>query len=256
MRPVSACLAVVATICATGTAAGQSTGSLPIDTISSAAIRAATTDSAYLSPWVATIPDHATIPSPRDFLGYVVGTPGELTSVDRIHAYFNTLAAASPRVKTFVLGQSEEGRDMIVAAIGDETLLNRLEDHKAMLRRLADPRITTRSQADSIIAGAVPIYWMTAGLHSTELGPPEMVMELAYRLAVEDREPFETIRHNVITLITPVLEVDGRTRQVEWYRRHVAGYTDRNNMPPRSPPFWGHYTFHDNNRDGIMVSQP
>lgn len=255
MRPVSACLAVVATICATP-AAGQSAGSLSIDTISTAAIRAATTDSAYLSPWVATIPNHATIPSPRDFLGYVVGTPGELTPVDRIHEYFNTLAASSPRVKTFVVGQSEEGRDMIVAAIGDAALLNRLEDHKAMLRRLADPRITTRAQADSIIAGAVPIYWMTAGLHSTELGPPEMVMELAYRLAVEDREPFETIRRNVITLITPVLEVDGRTRQVEWYRRHVQGHTDRNNMPPRSPPFWGHYTFHDNNRDGIMVSQP
>jgi hypothetical protein len=257
MRLVRVCSAVLAIFLATtGAAAGQATGSLPTDSISNAAIRAATTDSAYLSPWVSTIPDHGTIPSPRDFLGYVVGTPGELTPVDRIHDYFNTLTASSPRVKTFVLGQSEEGRDMIVAAIADAELLNRLEDHKSTLRRLADPRTTTSAQADSIIEGAVPIYWMTAGLHSTELGPPEMVMELAYRLAVEDREPFETIRNNVITLITPVLEVDGRTRQVEWYRRHVQGHTDRNNMPPRSPPFWGHYTFHDNNRDGIVVSQP
>ncbi len=256
MRFASACLAVGAAFFPTGTAAGQTTGSLPTDTISTAAIKAATTDSAYLSPWVATIPDHGTIPSPRDFLGYVVGAPGELTSVERIHDYFNTLATASPRVRTFVLGQSEEGRDMIVAAIADAELLNRLEEHKGALRRLADPRITSSAQADSIIDGAVPIYWMTAGLHSTELGPPEMVMELAYRLAVEDRAPFETIRRNVITLITPVLEVDGRTRQVDWYHRHVRGHTDRNNMPPRSPPFWGHYTFHDNNRDGIMVSQP
>ena len=81
---------------------------------------------------------------------------------------------------------------------------------------------------------------MTAGLPSPELGPPEMVMELAYRLAVETREPFTTIRQNVLTLITPVFEVDGRTRQVEWFKRNIKGHTDHFNMPPRSVPFWGH----------------
>ncbi len=239
-----------------GVAEGQMVGSFPADTLAATAITEATTDSAYLSPWVSVLPDHPTVPGPRDFLGYTIGTPGELTPVNRIHGYFRALEAASPRVRVFVLGQSQEGRDMIVAAIADEALLARLEETKAILRRLADPRLTSAEQADSLIREAVPIYWMTAGLHSTELGPPEMVMELAYRLAVEDREPFETIRHNVITLITPVLEVDGRARQVDWYRRHVKGHTNRLEMPPRSPPFWGHYTFHDNNRDGIVVSQP
>jgi hypothetical protein len=240
----------------TSIARAQSLGSLPIDTISTAAIAAATTDTSYLSPWVSAIPDHATVPSPRDYLGYTIGTPGELTQVDRIHGYLDALAAASPRVRIFDLGLSAEGRMMKVAAIADQQLLDRLEEIKAQLRRLGDPVATSRAQADSIIDATVPIYWMTAGLHSTELGPPEMVMELAYRLAVEDRAPFNGIRRGVITLITPVLEVDGRARQVDWYRRHVAGHTDRNEMPPRSPPFWGHYTFHDNNRDGIVVSQP
>jgi hypothetical protein len=219
-------------------AEGQMVGSFPADTVAAEAIAGATTDPAYLSPWVSVLPDHPTVPSPRDFLGYTIGTPSELTPVDRIHGYFRALEAASPRVQVFVLGQSEEGRDMIVAAIADEALLARLEETKAALRRLADPRLTSADQADSLISETVPIYWMTAGLHSTELGPPEMVMELAYRLAVEDREPFETIRNNVITLITPVLEVDGRARQVDWYRRYVKGHTDRLNMPPRSPPFW------------------
>ena len=237
-------------------ASAQMVGSFPADTLAAATIAEATTDPAYLSPWVSVLPDHPSVPTPREFLGYTIGTPGELTAVEQIHGYFRALEAASARVQVFVLGQSQEGRDMIVAAIADASLLDRLDETKATLRRLADPRLTDQEEADSLIRETVPIYWMTAGLHSTELGPPEMVMELAYRLAVEDREPFETIRHNVITLITPVLEVDGRARQVDWYRRHTKGLTNRLEMPPRSPPFWGHYTFHDNNRDGIMVSQP
>lgn len=83
-----------------------------------------------------------------------------------------------------------------------------------------------------------------------------MVMELAYRLAVEASEPFTTIRQNVITMITPVFDVDGRTRQVDWYKRNIKGHTDYNDMPPRSVPFWGRYTYHDNNRDGISITQP
>jgi hypothetical protein len=116
--------------------------------------------------------------------------------------------------------------------------------------------LTDRGATEDIIENALPIYWMTAGLHSPELGPPEMVMELAYRLAVEASEPFTTIRQNVITMITPVFDVDGRTRQVDWYKRNIKGHTDYNDMPPRSVPFWGRYTYHDNNRDGISITQP
>ena len=58
----------------------------------------------------------------------------------------------------------------------------------------------------------VPMYWLTGSLHSTETGSPEMLMELAYRLAVEDSEFIKTIRKNMIVMITPVADVDGRER--------------------------------------------
>ncbi|MDX1623676.1 MAG: hypothetical protein R3199_06815, partial [Gemmatimonadota bacterium] len=45
-----------------------------------------------------------------------------------------------------------------------------------------------------------------AGLHSTETGSPEMVMELAYRLAVSEREEIREIRDGLVVLITPVVE--------------------------------------------------
>ncbi len=231
-------------------------GDLPIDEVATRSIREATTSEDFLSPWVEVLPEHATVPSPRDVLGYTVGTPGELTQVEDIYRYFEALAAASDRVEIFQLGQSFERRDMLVVAIAEPEHLANVETYKNYLRQLADPRQTDRATAETIIAEAMPIYWMTAGLHSPELGPPEMVMELAYRLAVENREPFVDIRDKVITLITPVFDVDGRARQVDWYKRNTKGHTDYFDMPPRSVPFWGHYTYHDNNRDGISITQP
>lgn len=228
----------------------------PIDKIASNAIKNATTSEDYITDWVSTLPEDKNVPSPRDVLGYTVGTPGKLTSLQDIHRYFNTLAKASERVKIFSLGKSQEGREMIVAAISDKNTIANIEKYRQFTNLLADPRKTDIKQAEKIIAKAKPIYWMTAGLHSTELGPPEMVMELAYRLAVQDDALFNKIRKNTIVLITPVLETDGRARQVEWYKAHLQSFTDYDNTPPKSPPFWGHYTFHDNNRDGLVFSQP
>jgi hypothetical protein len=238
------------------TASGQDRlGALVVDAVATEAILAATTDPDFLTPWVAALPEHPTVPSPRDVLGYTIGTPGELTQVEDIYGYFEALASASDRVQIFPLGQSFEGRDMILVAISDPEHLANLETYKEYFDALADPRVTDQDEAEEIIERAVPFYWMTGGLHSPELGPPEMVMELAYRLAVETREPFASIRQNVVTLITPVFEVDGRARQVDWYKRNIKGHTDYFDMPPRSVPFWGHYTYHDNNRDGISITQ-
>ena len=227
-----------------------------VDTVAGDVIRSATTEPRFLTDWVATLPEHDTVPSPREVLGYTIGTPGELTHVDDIGRYFQALAQTSPRVNLTSIGKSQEGRDMLLAIISSEANLSRLDDIKAINRQLADARTVDADKAKALIAAGKPVYWITAGLHSTELGPPETVMELAYRLAVDESPLFQKIRDEVVVLITPVLETDGRARQVEWYKRHLKDFTDYQNTPPRSPPFWGHYTFHDNNRDGLTFSQP
>jgi len=231
-------------------------GDLPVDEVAGKAIAESVTDVKYLNSWIDRLPEHPLIPSPRDYLGYTIGTPGKLSQVEEIHGYFRELARLSPRIEIVSLGNSFEGREMLVAVIADAETLENIDDYKGYLHALSDPRFTDRADAAAIIDKAKPIFWITAGLHSPELGPPAMVMELAYRLVVEARQPFIDIRSKVITLITPVLEVDGRSRQVDWYRRHLAGRTDYFDRPPASVPFWGHYTYHDNNRDGISISQP
>src|SRR5258705_9516367 len=77
-----------------------------------------------------------------------------------------------------------------------------------------------------------------------------MLMELAYRLAVEESPFIQAIRKNVIVLITPVLEVDGRDMMVDTYNYRKA------NLGKNAPGlvFWGKYVAHDNNRDGLGMA--
>jgi hypothetical protein len=213
------------------------------------AIAKFTTEARFGSPWVAYVPASSTVPSPTQYLGHVVGAEGELSSTAKIYGYFRKLAETSPRVRVQVIGRSDEGRDILLAVVADEEGIRNLDKLKAATAALADPRKTTPEAAETFVASARPIYYFNAGLHSTETGSPEMVMELAYRLAVSDQPMIRRIRSNVIVLINPESEPDGRDKMVDWFYRYLKGKTDFDRLPPVSPPYWGHYVFHDNNRD-------
>ena len=213
------------------------------------AIAKFTTEPRFLSSWVSYVPASATVPSPTKFLGHVAGAEGELSRTAQIYGYFRALAKSTPRVRVEVIGKSEEGREILLVAIADEEGIRNLDRLKAATAALADPRITSPEAAEKIVATARPIYYFNAGLHSTETGSPEMVMELAYRLAVSEQPMIRDIRKNLVVLINPVSEPDGRDKAVDWFYRYLKGKTDWENLPERTPPYWGFYVFHDNNRD-------
>jgi hypothetical protein len=213
-------------------------------------IREYTADPAFLTELVDHLPASDKVPTPLKVLGYVAGAPDRLTYAKDVHRYFRELARATPRVQVWSMGKSEEGREMLLAAISSEANLKNLDRLKEITARLADPRKTTPEQARELVAEGKPIYWLTGAMHSPETGSPEMLMELAYRLAVEDTPRIKAIRDNTIVLMTPVLEVDGRERVVDLYRY-------RKENPGRTPPplvYWGHYVAHDNNRDAIGLA--
>jgi hypothetical protein len=195
------------------------------------------------------LPASDTVPSPLKFFGRTVGTPGELTYAKDIYRYYEALARAAPnRAKYWKVGTTEEGRDIVLLAIGDEATIKDLDKYRGMLGELTDPRRTPEARAQQILHTAKPIYYAISGMHSPETGGPEMLIELAYRLIVEETPFIQNIRHNVITLITPVIEVDGREAEVDTY------YFNKKRAPgdARLPlMYWGKYVQHDNNRDGM-----
>jgi hypothetical protein len=142
-------------------------------------ISKATTESQFLSPWVSYLPASASVPSPRAYFGRIMGAPGELLDSAKAYSYCRALAAASPRVRVFTLGKSEEGRDILLIAIADEKGIASLDQLKAATASLADPRKADPSSAEKLISISRPIYYFNAALHSDETGSTESVLELA-----------------------------------------------------------------------------
>jgi hypothetical protein len=224
----------------------------PIDEAATAKIREYTTAPEFNSPLTDYLPASATVPSPSAVLGDVAGAPNVLPYAADVHRYFRLLAEATPRVQVFSIGKSEEGRERIVVAVSSEENLKNRADNDARLAQLADPRTLglDDAKAEPLFASTVPVYYITGTIHSPETGSPTALMELAYRLAVDESPYVRDIREHVITLITPVVEVDGRERMVDVYRWHLA----HPDAPTPELVYWGKYVAHDNNRDAMALT--
>lgn len=210
-----------------------------------------TTEPFFLTEYVDHLPASKTIPTPEKFLGHIVGAPNVLTYSSQCAAYMRLLEKSSKRVKVVSLGKSEEGREMVVAVISDAANIANLDHYKKINAQLGDPRIIkSDAEADTLVKQGLPMYWATGGMHAPETGPPEMLMELAYRLAASEEPFIQNIRKNSIVMLTPVLDVDGRDRVVDLYK-----YKKANPGKPVPPlVYWGHYVAHDDNRDAMTMS--
>ncbi|HEX6315016.1 MAG TPA: M14 family zinc carboxypeptidase [Gemmatimonadaceae bacterium] len=195
------------------------------------------------------LPASSTVPTPLKHFGHIMGAWGILDKAEAMHAYYEALAKAAPaRARFMRIGKTEEGRDMVALFIASEETIRNLDRYRGYIDALTDARRTTEAQARQVIARAKPIYYITSGMHSPETGGPQMLMELAYRMIVSEMPLIQNIRNNVITVITPVIEVDGREKVVDAYN-----YSKANPGVNRGQlmMYWGKYVQHDNNRDGM-----
>ena len=240
-----------------------------------------TGDAKYGSPLVDHLPLVKGIPTPKDVIGWYPGAPRKLTYYADMLRYYRALAAATSRVRVETIGKSDEGRDLVVVWVSSEENMRKLPQNRANLAKLADPRGLSQQQINELIAGTKPHYHLMGGLHSSETGPSEMLMELVYRIATETSPMITQIRNNVYVSITPAADADGRDRNVDWFYRGLeatqlaaavpapndssAGRGGGRGAPPAgggaaggrggrgggigSLPYWGKYAYHDNNRD-------
>src|SRR2546423_15108715 len=175
-----------------------------------AKVKANTTEPYFMTELVDHLPASDKVPSPDKVIGYEVGAPGHLTYSKDLYRYYHELEKATPRVRVFTAPEkSEEGKEQLLIAVGDEAALAKLDRYKEITAKLADPRKITDAEAEQLIGEGKALYWASGSIHSPETGSCEMLMELGYRLAVEESPVIQAIRKKVILLITPVFERDG-----------------------------------------------
>src|SRR5260221_7017490 len=101
----------------------------PIDEEYTKKIRAYTTEPFFNSPLTDYLPASPGVPTPKAVLGDVAGAPGKLPYAEEVYRYMRLLEKASPRVKVYTIGTTEEGREMIAVAVASVNLLANMDEN-------------------------------------------------------------------------------------------------------------------------------
>src|SRR5258708_22368410 len=172
-----------------------------------AKVKENTTQTYFMTELVDHLPASDKVPSPDKILGYTVGAPGHLTYTKDLYRYYRELEKTTARVRTFVAPEkSEEGKEQLLIAVGDEAAIAKLDRYKEITAKLADPRGVTDAEAEQLIGDGKAFYWASGSIHSPETGSPEMLIELPYPLAVVAKPFINAIPQTVILLMPPHLQ--------------------------------------------------
>ena len=192
------------------------------------------------------------LPTPRSHFGFDIGEDRKLADWGQLTSYFESLARASPRVALDTLGSSTRGRPLVMLTITSPDNHRRLEELRAIQKKLADPRtIDGEEELARLLEQGKTVVLMTHGIHATEVGGSQMAVRLLHRLASSNEPSVQEILSNVILLDIPSLNPDGLQWVVDWYDRWVG--TRYEGAP--LPWLYHYYTGHDNNRDWYAFTQ-
>lgn len=200
------------------------------------------------------------IPTQKQVLGYEPG--GRISWHENILKYLEALAAAAPtRIKVFDYGKTWEGRRLAYAVIGSETNIGRLDEIKASMKRLADPRRTSEAEGKQIMNNIPAVIWLAYGVHGNEISSPDAALMTAYHLLASRNDKLvDEVLTNDLVLIDPQQNPDGRDRFVHNFEIAEGLEPDLSQLAAEHNEPWpggrtNHYHF-DLNRDWFALTQP
>lgn len=190
--------------------------------------------------------------SPAQFLGYPLGS--QYTYHYRIAEYFKYVAQASKQVKLLPYGTTNEGRPLMVAFVGTEENIARLEDirqHNLYLAGL--------SSSPATLSNAPAIVWLSYNVHGNEPSSSEAAMQTLYDMVNPANSRTQPWLKNTLVVIDPCLNPDGRDQYVNFYNQTRglqpdANSSSREHMEPWPGGRVNHYYF-DLNRDWAWQTQ-
>nr|WP_243709564.1 M14 family zinc carboxypeptidase [Micromonospora sp. 15K316] len=192
----------------------------------------------------------ASVPSPERALGFPLGLGQERpVTTDEIGTYLHAVDTASDRVVTGVLGTSALGQPLPYAVVSNErhvrpAALRRIADD---IRELRDPRRTTRREAAETAADSPAIVWVAGNVHGGEKSGADAALKTLYELAAGLSCAVAERNDNLVTIIVPTQNPDGRDanrRQNEfgfdlnrdWFARTQQETDSKLELMRRYPP--------------------
>ncbi|MEO3816729.1 M14 family zinc carboxypeptidase [Plantactinospora sp. B24E8] len=155
----------------------------------------------------------AGVPSPEAYLGFPLGVGQErMVTDDEIRSYLRAVDTASDRVVTGNLGDSVLGQSMPYAIVSDSRHLrgDNLRKIADDIRDLRDPRRTSARTAARTAADSPAIVWITGNVHGGEKSGADAALKTLYELAAGLSCEVRQRTDNLVTIIVPTQNPDGR----------------------------------------------
>jgi hypothetical protein len=165
----------------------------------------------------------ADVPSIEQVLGYPTGS--RISSPEAIQQYFKALAEKFPQqvvLKSY--GKTWEGRDLYYAILSSAENIAQLDTITAGMQQLADPRTTSKQQADKLIDSLPASIWLSYGVHGNEISSPEAAMLTAWHLLAADDQQSKDFLDQTVVYLDPLQNPDGRGRFVSRYYMTVGSH--------------------------------
>jgi hypothetical protein len=191
-----------------------------------------------------------TLPTPDQFLGYALGT--QFTPYHRVLDYFKTVAAVTPNMQLTQYGTTYEGRPLMLAVISST-------ENMAKTEQIRQHNLDLSFGTGKPASGDPVIVWLSYNVHGNEAVSTEAAMITLYLLANKGNTETQEWLKNVVVLIDPCLNPDGRERYVNFYNQVHTRYADpllfaREHNEPWPGGRANHYYF-DLNRDWAWQTQ-
>ncbi len=196
------------------------------------------------------------VPAPAEVLGYEVGE-----SYADYGAFMRLLEAyrGSDRMMVQETGMTNERRPMHVLVISAPENLKRIDAIQKANRRLADGRNPlSESALNKQVAKQPIIVWLGYNIHGDEAAGTEAAMQVLHALLDDNSAEMRTWLRDVVVVMNPCQNPDGRERFVVWAKANGIGRSEPFAFEKENP--WivqgrtNHYRF-DLNRDMIGMSQ-
>lgn len=199
------------------------------------------------------------IPTLKQVVGHDVGE--RITFHHELEKYLTALEKAAPqRVKVFTHGNTWEGKPLYHLAIGSPENIARLAEIRVGLRKLADPRTTSKAEADRLAASLPALVWLSYSVHGNEISSTDAALQTAYHLlAAQGDALVENALKNALIVIDPMQNPDGRDRFINYFRQNVGRWPSEDLQSAEHNEVWpggrtNHYLF-DMNRDWFAQTQ-
>ena len=199
------------------------------------------------------------VPRPEALLGYEVGS-WHTQYAWQEKVLLGIADAAKDRVKVEVIGTTAEKRTMRLYLVSSPENIARLEQVRADLDRIGDPRGASQTELDQIAARTPAVVWFSGSVHGDEVPGFEASMQLLYHFAASDDPETVKLLKDAIVIINPSSNPDGHERFSVWYNSIGVGSPERQAMEQQRGQPWSisgrynHYRF-DMNRDVMSSTQ-